>query len=166
MALSAAEEELIATRTRLTEADTMVAGMIVSEEPCFFSLIFIPIFLMTLFLLDLSAMTAQLENLRLVANDATAAVNARGETLEFRLQDIRVCAKEIALHGVRHGAAVALAAAQVQPVLDLHAVEPGFPMADNPEEHEDLVGELAGHAAAVAEITPPEDILNQVFLED
>ena len=44
---------------------------------------------------------------------AADAVNAWGSSIDARLQDVPVHAQEIALHGVRHGAAVALTVAQV-----------------------------------------------------
>ena len=56
----------------------------------------------------------QLESLQLVANVAMNAVNARGSFVDARLQDVLAHVWEIALHGVCHGAAVALTVAQVQ----------------------------------------------------
>ena len=56
-------------------------------------------------------MMVQLENLQLAANVATMALNARGLLLINRLHDVPARAHEIALHGVRHGVAVALATA-------------------------------------------------------
>ena len=41
-------------------------------------------------------------------------VNARGDILVVRLHDILNHVREVALHGVRHGAAMALAAAQAR----------------------------------------------------
>ena len=55
----------------------------------------------------------QLENLQLAANVATSVINARGPLLINRLHDVSVRTQEIALHGVRHGAAVSLAMTQV-----------------------------------------------------
>ena len=57
------------------------------------------------------ALTVQLENLQLAANAATAAVNAHDPLLINRLHDVLARAQEIALHGVRRGAIVALAVA-------------------------------------------------------
>jgi hypothetical protein len=54
---------------------------------------------------------AQLEALQVVAGDAAGALKPRDDTLEVRLQDIPVSAREVALHGVCHGATVALAIA-------------------------------------------------------
>ena len=60
--------------------------------------------------LDLSA---QLESLCLATDHATRFVNARGAAPVARLHDIPNRVREVALHGVPHGAAMALAAAQV-----------------------------------------------------
>ena len=84
----------------------------------------------------------QLESVQLAANVAVDAVSARGSPIAARLQDIPARIQEIALHDVRHGAAVALTAAQVQTGYELHAMETGFPMGDGPEEHEDLLEEF------------------------
>jgi len=72
----------------------------------------------------------QLESLQLAVNMAMVAINVWGSPIDARLQDIPVNVREIALHGVRHGAAVALTAAQVQTGYKLHAMETGFPMGD------------------------------------
>ena len=55
----------------------------------------------------------QLESLQLAANVVVDAINARGVLINAHLQDILAYVLEIALHGVRHGASVALTAAQV-----------------------------------------------------
>ena len=91
------------------------------------------------------------------------AVNARGSSTDARLQDVLVRVREIALHGVRHGAAVALTAAQVQTGYELHTMETGFPMGDGPEEHEDLLEEFTIAAEAIVDITSAQDVVNKVF---
>ena len=53
----------------------------------------------------------QLESLQLVANAAADAINARGSLIDARLQDIPARVQEIALHGVCHGALMALTVA-------------------------------------------------------
>ena len=83
VALSAADDELTAMRARLSEADTMVAGKFILDPTL--SLILHFMLSDDLPCLDLSSMTAQLENFHLIANNAAASVNARGETMEFRL---------------------------------------------------------------------------------
>ena len=105
----------------------------------------------------------QLESLQLAVNAATDAFNARGSPIAVRLQDIPARVQEIALHGVRHGAAVALTVAQVQTGYELHAMETGFPSGDGPEEHEDLLEEFVMTAEAIVDITSAQDIMNKVF---
>ena len=90
-------------------------------------------------------------------------VNARGSSVDARLQDVLTRVQEIALHGVRHGASVALTAAQVQTGHELHAMETGFPVGDGPEEHEDLLEEFVMAAEAIVDITSAQDVVNKVF---
>ena len=66
------------------------------------------------------------ETLQRAALGAVAAVNAKGVSLEDRLQDILVHAREVATHGIRYGAGAALAAAQLCLGHELHHLEPGF----------------------------------------
>ena len=94
---------------------------------------------------------------------ATDAVNARGSPIDARLQDVPVHVREIALHDVRHGAAVALTAAQVQTGYELYDMETGFPMGDDPEEHEDLLEEFVMAAEAIVDITSAQNVVNKVF---
>ena len=94
---------------------------------------------------------------------AADIVNARGSLIDARLQDIPARVQEIALHGGRHGASVALTAAQVQTGHDLHAMEVGFPIGDGPEGHEDLIEEFTVAAEAIVDITSAQDVVNKVF---
>ena len=105
----------------------------------------------------------QLESLQLAANTAADAVNARGSPIDARLQDITICVQEIALHGIHHGASVALTAPQVQTGYELHAMETSFPMGDSPEEHEDLLKEFVVVAESIVDITSAQDVVNKVF---
>ena len=94
---------------------------------------------------------------------AVDAVNARGSLINARLHDVLSRVQEITLHGVRHGAAVALTAVQVQTGYELHAMETGFPTGDDPEEHEDLLKEFVMAAEAIVDITSAQDVVNKVF---
>ena len=71
--------------------------------------------------------------------------------------------REIALHGIHHGAVVALTAVQVQTGHDLHTMEVGFPTDDGPEGHEDLIEDFTAAAEAIVYITPAQDVVNKVF---
>ena len=86
-----------------------------------------------------------------------AAINAWGPLINARLHDVLARVQEIALHGVRHGASVALAVAQV------HTMEIGFPMGDGTKEHEDLIEEFVDAAEAIVDITSAQDVINSVF---
>ena len=55
----------------------------------------------------------QLESLQLASHMATVAINAWGPLINACLHNIPARVQEIALHGVRHGASVALAAVHV-----------------------------------------------------
>jgi len=93
----------------LAKAEARIIGEIFTIIFCFF-LTFSSKILITSSLnpLDLSA---QLESLRLATNHAAGFVNARGAALVACLHDIPNRVREVTLHGIRHGAAMALAAA-------------------------------------------------------
>ena len=105
----------------------------------------------------------QLESLQLAANAAVDAVNAWGSLINACLHDVLAHVQEIALHGIRHGAVVALTVVQVQTGYELHAMETGFPIDDSPEEHEDLLEEFVVAVEAIVDITFSQDVVNMVF---
>jgi hypothetical protein len=99
-----------------------------------------------------------------VVRDATSALNALDETLEVSLQDIPVHVREVALHGVCCGTAVALAIAQVRSGLNLHLAEQGFLEEENPDDYRGLVDDFEEAGTAMADITSDELVVNNVFL--
>jgi hypothetical protein len=82
------------------------------------------------FFFYLEALDAQLQVLHQTAKYAATTVNARGALLAERLQDISNRVRDIAGHGVRQGAATALAMVQTQ--LDVHNFD-RIPVAEPPE---------------------------------
>ena len=58
---------------------------------------------------------------------------------------------------------MALTAAQVQTRHDFHTMETGFPMGDDPKEHEDLLEEFIMVVEAIVDITSAQDVVNKVF---
>ena len=42
-------------------------------------------------------------------------------------------------------------------------METGFPMGDDPKEHEDLLKEFVMAAEAIVDITSAQDVVNKVF---
>ena len=93
-------------------------------------------------------------------NNAAGALNAEGDLLVNRLQDIPVRAEEIALHDIRHEATVALMITQVNSRHELQWLQPSFASGD---DHPELVDDFADHADAVANTTSVEGIVNNVF---
>ena len=63
-------------------------------------------------------------------------VNARGAVLAVCLYDILNHVREVALHGVRHGAAMALAAARIHSGHDLWLVPHGALVTGYPRDSE------------------------------
>ena len=80
-----------------------------------------------------------------------------------RLHDILNHVREVALHGVRRGAAMALAAAQAHSGHNLRLLPHGFPDATYPAEHERLVEDFLSAANSVAFNTLANDIVGKVF---
>ena len=60
------------------------------------------------------------------AHGIVAVVNVRGVSLEDRLPDILVCAREVASHGVLYGSYAALATVQLHLGHELRHLELGF----------------------------------------
>ena len=121
-----------------------------------------PRFLITLSL-NILDLTAQLESLRSAVDHAVGFVNARGTVPVVHLHDISNCVREVALHGVRHGAAMALAAAQACSGHNLQLLPHGFPDATYPGEHERLVEDFMSVANSIAFNTLADDIVSKVF---
>ena len=67
-----------------------------------------------------------------------------------RLHNIPNRVREVALHGVRHGAAMALAAAQARSGYNLQLLPHGFLATAHPGDHEHLVEDFFSAANSVA----------------
>ena len=127
-----------------------------------FSLILSSRLLITLFL-NVLDLTAQLESLRSTTDHAAGFVNARGAVPVVRLHDISNRVREVALHGIRHGAAMALAAAQACSGLNLRLLPHGFSDTAYLGEHERLVEDFMSAANSIAFSTLADDIVGKVF---
>ena len=95
-------------------------------------------------------------------------MNARGDTVAARLQDIPNCVREIAGHGVHRGAAVALATAQFQTGHDLLQVELVHLLLGSEDwwAFEDLADDMEMAAAAISEDVSIEAVIGNVFAYD
>jgi hypothetical protein len=109
-------------------------------------------------------LSAQLESLQLATDYATRFVNARGAVSVVYLHDVLNHVREIALHGVHHDAAVALAMAQVRSRCELRLLLHGFPATDCPEDPESFTEDFSNAANTIAFSSSIGDNVNKVFL--
>ena len=79
------------------------------------------------------------------------------------LHDIPNHVREVALHGVHHGAAMALASAQAHSGHELRFLPLGFPAATHPGDYERLIEDFFSAANSVAFISQADDIVAKVF---
>ena len=104
-----------------------------------------------------------MESLRSATDHATGFVNARGAVPVVRLHDIPNHVREVALHGIRHGAAMALAAAQVHSGHDLWLLPHGALVTGYPGDYERLVKDFFDTTNSIALTSQADDIVNKVF---
>ena len=90
-------------------------------------------------------------------------VNARGTVPVVRLHDIPNRFREVALHGVQHGAATALATAQARSGHNLWLLPHGFSDAVPPKDHEHLTEEFFSATNSIAFNTLADDVVSKLF---
>ena len=90
-------------------------------------------------------------------------VNACGAVPMVCLHDNPNRVREVALHGIHHGAAMALSAAQARFGHNFRPLPHGFPDEVHPGEHEHLVEDFSSAANSVAFNTLADDIVSKVF---
>ena len=99
----------------------------------------------------------------MAAEYAAGFINARGTVLVVCLHDIPNCVREVALHGVRHGATMALASAQAHSSHELRFLPHGFLAVAHPGDYERLIEDFFSAANSVAFISQADDIVAKVF---
>lgn len=113
------------------------------------------------FLFFLSDLLEQYNDLVLAARVAASAVNARGATLPARLRDIRERAHKIAYHGIRRGAAEALASTQIRLRHDLHQLRPRT--SSDREAEKLLAKSFQAEAHDTSLSIGPQEVVQKVF---
>ena len=113
-------------------------------------------------------MESQVQTLHAAPATTTESVNAHGDTVAARLQDIPNRIREVAGHGVLRGAAVALATAQFETGHDLLQVEPvHFPLgSEDWWAFEELTDDMEMAAAAISEDVSIEAVIGNIFAVD
>jgi len=92
-------------------------------------------------------------------------VNARGNLLVDRLQDLPNCAREIATHGVHQGAATALAVAQTCTRQKLLLLEPVFPKGEGRAGFDELIVLFDVAADAIGNEVSADSVVNKVLVK-
>ena len=80
-----------------------------------------------------------------------------------RPHDIPNHVREVALHGVRHGAAMALVSTQVHSGHELRFLPHGFPATSHSRDYEGLIEDFSSAADSVALISQADGIIAKVF---
>ena len=114
--------------------------------------------------MEIIALEAQIQALHQEANNAATTVNARGDLLVDRLQDIPNRARQIATHGVRQGAVTALVVAQTCTEHNLLLLEPIFPEEEGRAGFDDLVVQFDVSANTIVNEVSADSVVTKVFL--
>jgi hypothetical protein len=113
--------------------------------------------------LYLAARDAELNQLKTLVEQLADKVNARGDTPAERLAVVEHHVDEVAVHGVRLGTTLGLAAMATHTDVDYSTRPRGFRggALEDIEEIELILERLDGDA--IAEITHPQSVLNRLF---
>jgi hypothetical protein len=152
-----AELEWEDQRRQLLEAIDGAALRLILDPTRLLALIF-------LFLL-LAARDAELNQLKALVEQLAEKVNAHGDTPVERLAVVERRVDEVAVHGVRLGTTLGLAAMATHTDVDYSTRPRGFRVGapEDIEEIELILERLDGHGDAIAEITHPQSVLNRLF---
>jgi hypothetical protein len=108
---------------------------------------------------------AELNRLKALVEKLADKVNALGDTPEAHLSVVEDRVDEVALHGVRLGTTLGLAAMATHTGVDYSTRPRGF-YGSAPEDVDDIeatIERLDGHGVAIADFIHPQSILNRLF---
>jgi hypothetical protein len=108
---------------------------------------------------------AELNRLKVLVEKLVNKVNAPGDTPKARLGAVVGRINEVALHGVRLGIALGLAAMSTHTSVDYSMRSRGFDggMPEDLDDIEATVERLDGHGVAIADSIHPQSVLNRPF---
>jgi hypothetical protein len=115
--------------------------------------------------LHIAARDAELDQLKMLVKQLADKVNAPGDTPAERLAVVEDRVDEVAVHGIRLGTTLGLAAMATHTGID-YSIQPcgfrgGAP--EDLDEIEVILERLDGHGDAIAELTHPQSVLNRLF---
>jgi hypothetical protein len=126
-----------------------------------------PIWLLILIITALyfEARDAELDQLKMLVKQLADKVNAPGDTPVERLATVEDRVDEVAVHGIRLGTTLGLAAMATHTGVN-YSIQPRDFRGGAPEdldEIEVILECLDGHGDAIAELTHPQSVLNRLF---
>jgi hypothetical protein len=126
-----------------------------------------PIWLLILIItaLHFAARDADLDQLKMLVKQLADKVNAPGDAPVERLAAMEDRVDEVAVHGIRLGTTLGLAAMATHTGVDYSIQPRGFRggAPEDLDETEVLLERLDGHGDAIAELSHPQSVLNRLF---
>jgi hypothetical protein len=108
---------------------------------------------------------AELNRLKALVEKLANKVNAPGDTLESRLGTVEGRVDEVALHGVRLGTTLGLAAMSTHTGVDYSTRPRGFygSALEDVDDIEATIERLNGHGVTISDSIHPQSVLNRLF---
>jgi hypothetical protein len=126
-----------------------------------------PIWLLILIItaLHFAARDADLDQLKMLVKQLADKVNAPGDAPVERLAAMEDRVDEVAVHGIRLGTTLGLAAMATHTGVDYSIQPRGFRggAPEDIDEIEVILERLDGHGNAIVELTHPQSVLNRLF---
>jgi hypothetical protein len=115
--------------------------------------------------LHFAARDAELDHLKMLVKQLADKVNAPGDTPAERLATMEDRVDEVAVHGIRLGTTLGLAAMATHTGVDYSIQPRGFRggAPEDLDEIEVILERLDGHGDAIAELAHPQSVLNRLF---
>jgi hypothetical protein len=115
--------------------------------------------------LHFAARDADLDQLKMLVKQLADKVNAPGDAPVERLAAMEDRVDEVAVHGIRLGTTLGLAAMATHTGVDYSIQPRGFRggAPEDIDEIEVILERLDGHGNAIVELTHPQSVLNRLF---
>jgi hypothetical protein len=115
--------------------------------------------------LHLAAHDAELDQLKMLVKQVADKVNAPGDTPAERLAAVEDRVDAVAVHGIRLGTTLGLAAMAMHTGIDYSIQPRGFwgGAPEDLDEIEVILERLDGHDDVIAELNHPQSVLNRLF---
>jgi hypothetical protein len=121
--------------------------------------------MLTITALHFAARDVELDQLKMLVTQLANKVNAPGDTPAECLAAVEDRVDEVAVHGIRLGTTLGLAATATRTGVD-YSIQPcGFQggAPEDIDEIEVILEHLDGHGDAIAELTHHQPVLNRLF---